>query len=207
MDFESHHNNYYKKRRDAHGTAPEGAGWKSKEAQEIRFKQLLKIIGSGSGFSVNDIGCGFGHLLDYMQGMGFSNFVYRGYDLLKEMIDQAREKYSQKNEVKFCCIDHISEIDSADYCLASGIFSLKGDISEGKWLAYILETIEEMDRKSSLGFGFNMLTKYSDPEYMEKELYYADPCFMFDFCKRNFSRNVALLHDYQEYDFTILVRK
>ena len=31
--------------------------------------------------------------------------------------------------------------------------------------------------------------------------------FFFDFCKRNFSRNVALLHDYGLYDFTIIVRK
>ena len=54
-----------------------------------------------------------------------------------------------------------------------------------------------------------MLTRYSDEEYIEKrpELYYGDPCFFFDYCKKHFSRNVALLHDYEIYDFTILVRK
>jgi hypothetical protein len=30
---------------------------------------------------------------------------------------------------------------------------------------------------------------------------------IFDICKRKFSRNVALLHDYGLYEFTILVRK
>ena len=39
------------------------------------------------------------------------------------------------------------------------------------------------------------------------DLYYADPCALFDYCKRSFSRNVALLHDYEIYDFTLLVRK
>jgi len=39
------------------------------------------------------------------------------------------------------------------------------------------------------------------------DLYFGDPLLYFDFCKRNFSRNVALLHDYGLYDFTILVRK
>jgi hypothetical protein len=29
----------------------------------------------------------------------------------------------------------------------------------------------------------------------------------FDHCKRNFSRQVALLHDYGLWEFTILVRK
>jgi hypothetical protein len=49
-----------------------------------------------------------------------------------------------------------------------------------------------------------MLTKYSGADRMAQrpDLYYG-----FDFCKRRFSRNVALLHDYGLYDFTILVRK
>ncbi|MBC7939785.1 MAG: class I SAM-dependent methyltransferase, partial [Chitinophagaceae bacterium] len=37
--------------------------------------------------------------------------------------------------------------------------------------------------------------------------YYPDPLDLFDVCKRRFSRNVALLHDYGLYAFTILVRK
>ena len=53
------------------------------------------------------------------------------------------------------------------------------------------------------------LTKYSDADRMTEcpDLFYGDPLLFFDFCKRNFSRNVALLHDYGLYDFTILVRK
>jgi hypothetical protein len=42
---------------------------------------------------------------------------------------------------------------------------------------------------------------------MQKHLYYADPCAIFDLCKRRYSRNVALLHDYGLYEFTIVVRK
>jgi len=42
---------------------------------------------------------------------------------------------------------------------------------------------------------------------MRPDLYYADPLFLFDFCKQNFSKNVALLHDYRLYDFTLIVRK
>jgi hypothetical protein len=51
-----------------------------------------------------------------------------------------------------------------------------------------------------------MLTKYSDADRMRGDLYYGDPAFFFDHCKRSFSRNVALLHDYGLYEFTILVR-
>ena len=64
-----------------------------------------------------------------------------------------------------------------------------------------------MNSKSKHAFSFNLLTKYSDKEFMQDYLYYADPLFYFDYCKRNYSKNVALLHDYYQYDFTILVRK
>ena len=52
-----------------------------------------------------------------------------------------------------------------------------------------------------------MLTSYSDADKKRDELHYADPCAIFDLCKRKYSRNVALYHDYSLYDFTIVVRK
>jgi hypothetical protein len=64
-----------------------------------------------------------------------------------------------------------------------------------------------MHEKSSKGFAFNALTKYSDEDKMQDYLFYSDPLYLFDYCKKHFSRNVALLHDYNQYDFTILVRK
>lgn len=50
-----------------------------------------------------------------------------------------------------------------------------------------------------------MLTKYSDKEYLRDNLYYGDPMFIFDYCGT--FKNVALLHDYGLYEFTIIVRK
>jgi hypothetical protein len=64
-----------------------------------------------------------------------------------------------------------------------------------------------MAQLSKKGFAFNILTGYSDPERQRADLYYADPLFFFDYCQKNFSRFVALLHDYPLYEFTILVKK
>ena len=77
----------------------------------------------------------------------------------------------------------------------------------GQWSEYLEATLDVLNRTSRLGFVFNSLTIYSDSDKMRDDLYYADPCTLFDFCKRRYSRNVALLHDYDLYDFTILVRK
>ena len=67
--------------------------------------------------------------------------------------------------------------------------------------------MRQLNSSSSLGFAFNCLTTYSDPDKMRPYLYYADPANLFRHCKERYSRNVALLHDYDLYEFTILVRK
>ncbi|MCB0334746.1 MAG: hypothetical protein KDD62_00530, partial [Bdellovibrionales bacterium] len=76
-----------------------------------------------------------------------------------------------------------------------------------QWSEYVEGLLDKMNAICTKGFSFNMLTSYSDKEYMRDYLYYADPCHIFDLCKRKYSRNVALLHDYGLYEFTVLVRK
>jgi hypothetical protein len=74
------------------------------------------------------------------------------------------------------------------------------------WRAYVLSTIHELNRRATKGFSFNILTSYSDAEFMQRHLFYADPTWLFDYCKQQFSRWVALLHDYPLYEFTVIVR-
>jgi len=44
-------------------------------------------------------------------------------------------------------------------------------------------------------------------DWKQDNLYYGDPFLFFDYCKRNISRYVSLLHDYPLYEWTIIVRK
>lgn len=198
---------FYSSQLSAHGDSSKGVGWKNDEAQNVRFAQLVKVIGNKSGFSINDLGCGTGKLYDYLLSEGFSPVSYHGYDILDEMIDAAKRRLPENSKIELTRIDSAEDMHSGDYCLASGIFNVKYLARESEWLHYVLSTIEQMNQNSTRGFAFNLLTKYSDKEFMQSYLYYADPLFFFDFCKRNFSKNVTLLHDYEQYDFTIIVRK
>ena len=118
------------------------------------------------------------------------------------MLASARSLVKDKAAV---FIDSERILHKADYSFASGIFNVKFDIEEGVWESYIKETLANMNDKSVRGFAFNILTTYVD--YREQHLYYADPLSYFDYCKRSFSRNVSLLHDYNLYEWTIYVRK
>jgi len=206
MDLAADQHDYYEERLNEFGVTAKGVGWKNSAAQNIRFEQLYKLLQRQEGFSVVDIGCGLGHFAQFLLHKGCRDFTYYGYDVSEKMILEAMILNKEKGFV-FKKIDSITEIKEADYCIASGIFSLKQDNSEEVWRDFILSTLETMSDKSQDGFAFNMLTKYSDPEFMEDELYYADPCFIFDYCKRKVSKDVALFHDYGEYDFTVIVRR
>ena len=198
---------YYDKKIKEFGATPLGVDWNSIDSQQLRFEQLSKIFFKNNNFSVNDLGCGYGAYLKYLESEYYVNFAYNGYDLSAEMIHEAKRANPLKETSEFVQISSASEISVSDYTVASGIFNVRVDLSEERWEEYIIETLLNLDKKSTRGFSFNILTSYSDKEYMKDNLYYADPFFYFDFCKRNFSRNVALLHDYDLYEFTILVRK
>ena len=126
---------------------------------------------------------------------------------MPEMIQLAKDKFIDNKRVLLQTISNPTEMNQADYTIASGIFNIRFATSDEAWLRQILDTMTVMYGKSNLGLAFNVLSIYSDPEFRKSELFYADPLYLFDFCKRTFSRNVALLHDYGQYDFTIIVRK
>jgi len=197
---------YYDDKLKVHGATPKGVDWNSLESQELRFVQLLKLINiNSSDFSILDFGCGLGDLLKFIESLKFhTNYQYSGYDISEEMISRAKER--NKNFIAEW-ISHENILSEYNYAVASGIFNVKQNNETKVWEAYILETLNQMNELSTDGFAFNMLTSYSDEEYMKDYLYYADPAFYFDFCKKNFSQNIALLHDYNLYEFTIIVRK
>ncbi|HRI79075.1 MAG TPA: class I SAM-dependent methyltransferase [Cyclobacteriaceae bacterium] len=190
-----------------HGPSSKGVGWKDDNAQEIRFRQLIKIIDTPDSFTINDLGCGTGEILRLLDKEFPNRYKYHGYDILEEMITNARQLFPEGPSIHFSQFDHYNQIRPADFTVASGIFNVKNSVSDEVWQAFIIETIQMMAKSSVKGFSFNALTKYSDRQFMRPDLYYSDPLLLFDYCKKNFSRNVALLHDYEIYDFTILVRK
>jgi SAM-dependent methyltransferase len=199
-------NAYYTDKIIKYGATPAGVDWNSIDAQYIRFKQLLKVIDFSKKFSLLDYGCGYGQLAKYIiDSEKVENFKYTGYDISQTMIEVAKENFSNLNQANF-----VNELNDSlfDYVISSGIFNVKLDLAnDDEWFDYICKTLEVLNNISIKGFSFNALTKYSDASHMKNYLYYSDPLKLFDYCKNKFSTNVALLHDYGVYEFTIIVRK
>lgn len=197
-------NQYYSEKISLYGTTPRGVDWNGEEGQVLRFQQLCKIIDCPSGFSVNDLGCGYGALLEYLN-IHYATFKYSGFDVSEDMIENAKQRHLKIRNADFCVSS--TPIQTADFSIASGIFNVRFERNNEDWWSYLCTTLDVLNSKSLLGFSFNCLTIYSDIEKMKPNLYYADPCKLFDFCKRRYSKDVFLLHDYGLYEFTIGVKK
>lgn len=196
---------YYTAKLEEHGETPRGVDWNGEESQTLRFDQLCKIIDTADHFSINDLGCGYGALYDFLSRKNNQGFAYSGVDVSESMIRAAEQRYKNKPQARFVISHEPNHV--ADFGVASGIFNVRMGRSDDEWRSYIESTLDVLDLTSRVGFAFNCLTSYSDTGKMRDYLYYADPCVLFDLCKRRYSRNVALLHDYGLYEFTILIRK
>jgi SAM-dependent methyltransferase len=194
---------YYTGKFDQHGPTAQGVDWNSEESQELRFEQLLRVVDRSAPFSLNDYGCGYGALADFLKLKGHE-FRYLGFDVSATMRAHAEEAHSDDPRIVF--VEYESGLEPADYTVASGIFNVKLDVADRNWAPYVEETIGRIAALSRRGFAFNMLTSYSDPELMRADLFYGDPLHFFDLCKTQYSRNVALLHDYGLYEFTVIIR-
>jgi len=195
---------YYGDKIRKHGVSPEGVDWNGKESQYVRFDELSKVL-PGDAKSCADIGCGYGAYLTYLNENGRDDLSYTGYDLSEEMINEAVRLHGEKSN--FVKIDSIEAVPLNEYAIASGIFNVRQNINDDQWTRYIQQSLRLINNISSKGFAFNLLTSYSDVDKQRDYLYYASPEEFFKFCKENFSKNVALLHDYGLYEFTIIVRK
>jgi SAM-dependent methyltransferase len=197
---------YFAGKLAAFGPTAKGVDYSGDDAQRIRFEQLIKIIDPSRPFHLLDYGCGYGALLDVLNERDWS-FEYLGFDRIARMVETARARHAAATNAVFTTDPNA--LREVDYLVAGAIFNIKLEASVDAWQAHVVDTLDEMNRYARRGFAFNMLTSYSDPERMAQrpDLFYGDPLFFFDLCKRRFARNVALLHDYELYDFTILVRK
>jgi SAM-dependent methyltransferase len=195
---------YYTAKVQTHGATPQGVDWNGEDSQRLRFDQLLRLIdGQAEPMSVIDYGCGYGGLVESLAAR-VTDFSYCGYDVSEAMIAAARDAHGEDQRVSF--VSKEQDLRPADFTIASGILNVRLGQPEDAWREYVLETLDKLAAVSRRGFAFNALTSHSDPERMRPDLFYADPAVLLDHCLQHYSRNVVLDHDYELYEFSVIVR-
>ena len=49
-----------------YGFSSKSVGWNTKDCQSLRFEKLVSMIDRNRPFQLNELGCGYGALIDYM---------------------------------------------------------------------------------------------------------------------------------------------
>lgn len=195
---------YYSEKVTRHGATPQGVDWNGEAGQNLRFERLLAILDPVvERPSINDYGCGYGGLLDLLLARD-RRVEYTGFDLSQPMIEAASARHADSRGARF--VSRREDLTPADYTVASGIFNVRLRETDADWARYVQDTIEDMVSVSRRGVAFNALTSHSDAGFMRPDLHYADPAALLDHCLRRYSRNVVLDHDYELYEFTLVVR-
>lgn len=195
---------FYTDNLEKYGISSKSVGWPEEETQILRFEKLLYVIDYKTDpISVNDLGCGYGELFRYLITNKFNICKYIGYDISENMIVAAKNYLKNDSRVNFNLDNKINYF--ADFSVSSGIFNVKFEENDKVWNEYILEILNNLNQYSSKGFSFNLLSKYVD--YKEPHLFYGDPLYYWSYCRNHFSRYVSLLHDYQLFECTIVVKK
>ena len=196
-------NNFYEKNFIKYKFHNKTLAWKSKKEQIIRFEKLTSFIDKKK-ISINDYGCGFGDLFFFLKKKKFFIKEYCGYELSESIFNKVNNRFKTLEE-KIFLINSENINKKMDYSFASGTFNIKMRNSDKNWSNFIKKKIKEMNAYSKKGFSFNLLSTYVD--YKKEDLYYGDPNYWFDFCKINFSKKINLIHDYDLWEWTIIVKK
>ena len=88
---------YYNNKINKFGASPKGVDWNDVISQQIRFKQLTKIIDINKPITISDLGCGYGAYYLYLsQELSQTVQKYCGYDISDNMLNNDLEKIDEK---------------------------------------------------------------------------------------------------------------
>jgi SAM-dependent methyltransferase len=196
---------YYTAKIRKFGATPLGVDWTCVPTQEMRFVQLLKMCDFAAPFSLNDVGCGYGALLSYLDWRHPDCTVdYFGIDLSRAMLRQARRLWRNRPNVVFS--EGATSSRLADYSLASGIFNVQQDQPRDVWEVFVATTLDQLHRTSRRGFSANFMRAPNRGGGKRPGLYCTEPERWARYCARELGAATEVIDDYGLREFTLIVR-
>jgi len=196
---------YYTATVARHGATPLGVDWSCGPTQELRFVKLLNICDFSAPFSLNDIGCGYGALLDFLKRIRTTPTIdYLGLDLSAQMIAHARDLRPPDKNAQFAVGTETKRV--ADYSVASGIFNVKLQTARDHWEDFIVHTLNKMRATSRKGFAVNFLSDLPEPYIAPFAIYRSQVEPWSAFCRGQYGADVEVLRHHAGREFTLLIR-
>lgn len=196
---------YYSARAVRFGATPAGADWTCIASQQMRFVQLLRLCGASMSFSLIDLGCGYGALLDLLHDRYAPGAIdYLGVDLSGAMISLGQRRWLGSETVRV--VMGSVALRRADYAVASGTFNVKLGHSTKSWETFIATTLDGLAACSRKGFAVNFMLPAPPGIHLKAGLYTTGPEPWAEYCRHTFNAEVHVRSDYGLREFTLIVR-
>jgi SAM-dependent methyltransferase len=173
---------------------PGSVAWSSRKSQYVRFDKLFEI-GVNNSDTILDLGCGLGHMVDYLENINYPLENYRGVDINPNYVLYAIQR---KPNVNFTTGEIFDITDRFDYVIGSGVFTVLMPIEE------IFLAIDRSFDICNKGVAFNFLNK----QYMDiTEFNSFNPEQFYDMFKNRFKKTKLITDYLGNEDFTIYIYK
>ena len=183
-----------------HGDSP-AAVLVPKGRQHLRYDALTSHI-KRDGFSVLDYGCGLAHLKAYLDGQ-FSEYCYRGVDIVPEFVEEVRKKYP---DAQVSLIgSHEDLIEPIDHVVISGAFNLVGEESAEAYLARVQNALAHLFELCRVSLSVDFMTDQVD--FMQPRAHHVNVEAMYTFVREKLSRRLRVDQSYMPYEFAIVAFK
>lgn len=155
---------FFEPRPAQHGDSHLAVDWGSRQGQYARFDALRRLAPLQDR-SLLDVGCGLGHLLDWLSEQQINPDFYEGIDVTHSMVTAARLRHPE-------ALFHVCDLlagerpsrKSYDVVFASGIFYLALDDP----YAYIAKLLKQLYSLAAQAVVFNLLTQSRDDQASEE---------------------------------------
>jgi len=185
---------------DRHGPTMAALEYRSEEQQIKRYSVLAGIGPMGVLSSVLDVGCGLGHLCDFLRRYGW-NGAYTGIDINPTMVASARERLPKD---EFMCVDMSCEsLDRQfDYVFCGA--TVQHRPRSGDPIKYMEEMVTRMFAMTKIGLAFDVFS--NRVEFTDDQKLYVDPSYLVNFCL-SLTRRYVLRNDYRPYEIVVYLYK
>ena len=170
-----------------------------KGASDARFKTKFDI-GDMENTKVLDVGCGFGHMLDYLNAWN-NRAHYTGIDIFPPFIEIAKQRHPGA-DFRILNILEDSIDETWDWVFLVGAFNVAPEKID--WWSYIQKMLQRMFDLCTQGIAIDFLSSYVD--FQKEKAFHASPEEVFSFAK-TLTKRVTLRHDYMAYEFTVYLYK
>ena len=198
--------NIYDKRFDNYDNTPKGVFWNSKLSQDLRLNIILdKIlkIAKSEGFSIADIGCGYGRLYEVIKERNLNGKVkYYGFDINQKLINFCKNNKDFEN-VEFAISTF--PFKNTEYVVMSGTYNLTPTNNISLWEDYIIKNLTSNWKLVKKAMIFNCLIK--EKKEINNALYYTELSWIKRICESNFCNPEIINHNLLKDDITVILKK